>query len=162
MIESRKKTIEIGIIIAGILVLAIHVFKITIAKKKGESQITIEVPANFNLTEAKKALADIGSGTREKKDYLEKRLRDIFQKPVELINMEQKSSSDGIEGTSTAPEEEKLVLEGIMFGASEGNVAIVSGKVVREGDSLGGAKVKKIEQDRIILLKNGSLQELKR
>lgn len=161
MIESRKKAIEIGIIIVGVLVLVVHVFKITIARKNNESQITIEVPANFNLAEAKRALVDLGAGS-EKKDYPGKNLRDIFQKPVELINMEQKNLSGGIEDTAAAPGEENLVLEGIMFGASKGNIAIISSKVVKEGDMLGSAKVEKIERDRVILLKNGSLRELKR
>ncbi|MFA5256253.1 MAG: hypothetical protein WC419_06145, partial [Candidatus Omnitrophota bacterium] len=66
MIESRKKAIEIGIIIVGVLVLVFHAFKVTVARKNSESRITIEVPANFNLAEAKKTLADMG-GARQKK-----------------------------------------------------------------------------------------------
>jgi type II secretory pathway component PulC len=161
MIESRKKAIEIGIIVVGILVLVVNVFKITIARKNNESQITIEVPANFNLAQAKRALSDIGAAG-EKKNSVGKNLRDIFQKPVELVNLEQKNLSGGIEEMAASPEEEKLVLEGIMYGASKGNIAIISSKVVKEGDMLGGAKIEKIERNRVILLKNGSLQELKR
>ncbi|MDD5173337.1 MAG: type II secretion system protein N [Candidatus Omnitrophica bacterium] len=161
MIESRKKAIEIGIIIVGVLVLVFHAFKVTVARKNSESRITIEVPANFNLAEAKNTLADMG-GARQKKEHLEEHLRDIFQKPLKLTELEQRNLSGAIEDQASVPEEEKLTLEGIMFGASEGNIAIISGKVVREGDMIGRAEVKKIEPDRVILLKNGSLQELKR
>jgi len=159
--ESRKRVIEVAIIIVAALVLVARIFQISVVKKNGESQITIEVPGNFNLEEAKRATAGIGA-VREKMDFSAKHLRDIFRKPAELIKAEEKGARGDIETAQTAPGEGALVLEGIMFGASEGNIAIISGKVVKEGDSVGSAKIEKIEQDRVILLKNGSTQELKK
>lgn len=58
-------------------------------------------------------------------------------------------------GAGTQKEEEKLILEGIIWGGAE-NLAIISGSVVAEGETVKGAKVSKIDEDGVILLKDNS------
>ncbi len=163
MTGPNKKTIEITVVALGLLFLAAKFFQLNISPGKGETQVSIEMPANFNFEEAKKALSDFG-GLKEKVDSTGKHVRDILQKPAELTALEQKALYNpmGAYQGAPEPEEEKFSLEGIMFGGEKGNLAIISGKVVSEGDVIGKSKVIKIESDRIILSKNGSEFELKR
>lgn len=160
MTESKKKKIEIAIIVVGMLFLATRFVQNYIATRRFQSEIRIEIPANFNLAEAKRSLENIG-GIKDRTDAAEKRIRDLLKKPDELTALEHKPADTTAPG-EVSIEEPMLSLEGVMTGGSGGNLAIISGKVVGEGDAIGSAKVFKIDPGRVILIKNGSQIELKR
>ncbi len=165
MKDAPKKIMNLVIIVGGLAFIFMRLFYHPApikAKTKGEIMARNRAPIahDLNLEDAKKALTDVG-GMKEKALSIDTNLRDILQKPPEVMNLERQALSAKPEDAA-APEEEKLVLEGIMIGGESGNLAIISGKVVSEGDMVENAKVLKIEPDRIVLLKNGSKQELKR
>jgi len=161
MIESRKKITEIIIIVAGILFLGFKMAQFYLARNSPVDKEITEAPVVFNLEEAKKTLVDTFNA-RKKTPGAEKRLRDILQKPEELTALERRTLYGEPQQTIAGGAEEKLSLEGIVFVGDKGNIAIISGKVVTEGDGINGHKVLRIEPDRVILLKNGSEIELKR
>lgn len=161
MTESKKKKIEITIIVVGMLFLTIRFVQNYIATRRFQGEIRIEIPANFNLEEAKRSLTNIG-GIKDRTEAAEKHIRDILRKPDELTALEHKPITESAAPGEISIEEPMLSLEGVMTGGSGGNLAIISGKVVAEGDTIGSAKVFKIDPGRVILIKNGSQIELKR
>lgn len=161
MITSKKKTVEIAIIIAGILFLGFKAVQFYSAKNRTAADVDIEVPINFDLEEARKNLSAAADSKKKSVDE-EKHLRDILKRPEELTTLERKAVYGEVQETVEPGTEEKLSLEGIMFVGEKGNIAIVSGKVVSEGDIIKGYKILKIEPDRVVILRNGSQIELKR
>lgn len=162
MNESKKKQIEIGVII---ICLVFMLFKIWHSKAKaGKSALlpNIAETGTFNLSEAKRKLENLDVAPKEKREHLTERGRDIFQKPASVSALEKKAlygNPDGAKGPETA--QQKLILEGTMWGVDK-NMAIISGRVVREGDMIDSAKVLKIVPDKVVISLNGSETELKR
>ncbi len=157
----KKKLIEVGIIVAGGLFLLFKLSQGYIAKHTVGNEIQIEIPENFNLDEAKKALSNIG-GIKDKAVAVEQHFRDILKKPDEVTKLEENTKYGVSTPEETSAEEAPLSLEGIMTGGASGNLAIISGKVVAEGDMVGNVKIVKIDPGRVVILKNGSQTELKR
>lgn len=55
----------------------------------------------------------------------------------------------------------EMVLEGIMTGQAQGNVAIINGMIVNPGDMVGLFKIKDITPDMVILQKDSETFTLK-
>lgn len=51
--------------------------------------------------------------------------------------------------------EKALVLEGIIYDKSGTSYAIINGGIVKEGETVGAAKVYKIDPDRVFFIKEG-------
>lgn len=56
---------------------------------------------------------------------------------------------------------EGLSLEGIIYDAQSKSLAIINGQIVKAGDAIGEAKILDIRQDRVIILKDNEVQEIK-
>lgn len=63
-------------------------------------------------------------------------------------------------GGSAPPEKGEFQLTAIIYGEGEG-VAIINGTILREGDSIRGLRVKKIQKDRVLLVGGVQTVELK-
>jgi len=159
MMPDRKKIVQILIIVIGGAYLLYRIFapKIgadnTVQPLDGPPGYISEVPNISGL----KAAAD-------KEDEADRKLtsdpgtaRNIFQKPDEFFKPEVKSGTDDV----SKKEDNALSLEGVMWGPGR-SVAILSGAVVCEGDMIQGGKVIKIEQDKVVILKNGVESDIKR
>ncbi|MDD5438614.1 MAG: hypothetical protein PHS37_00310 [Candidatus Omnitrophica bacterium] len=94
--------------------------------------------------------------TKAKVTYDVMSFRDPLEKPMEFAIIEGK-----ISGKTVLPQSAALTLEGVIWGGDK-NMAIISGQVIQEGDSLGSAKVKKITKDKVVLVDNGREIEIKR
>jgi len=161
MNDAKKKAIEIAIIVIGSVFLLMRLLHPSApANKRRAPLVRTRMAEQFNLPEAKKTLETVG-GAEKNEGIAESHIRDILQEPAEVTKLEE-NTARGVSGQVNAPDTRGLELEGIMFGGEKGNLAIISGRVVAEGEMLDDAKVEKIEQDRVILLKNGSRVELKR
>ena len=159
MMPDRKKMFEILIIVIGGAYLLYRIFapkmetKQTIPSPVGAAGYVSENPEIARLKEAANKAAQ---SDRKLKDDIEK-TRNVFQKPDEFFTSEAKTKSVAAAKT----QESELSLEGTIWGHGK-NVAILSGTVVVEGDTIRDGKVVKIEQNRVVILKNGVELEIKR
>lgn len=150
MNQSKKNQIELGIII---IFLGFGAFKMWQSKAnltKSASLPKIAEAAAFNLDEAKIKFESLKTAAQEKTDNLGGRARNIFLKAA------------GVSTEAQIPETARqgLILEGTIWGG-EKNMAIISGRVVCEGDVIDNAKVLKIISNKVVLSQNGSEIELK-
>ncbi|MDP1853583.1 MAG: hypothetical protein Q8L26_05225 [Candidatus Omnitrophota bacterium] len=57
--------------------------------------------------------------------------------------------------------QEDLVLEGIIYDAQGKSLAIINGQIIKAGDSLGKIKILDIREDKVIILKDDNVSEIK-
>ncbi len=83
--------------------------------------------------------------------------------PIEIIkstlSRDFPSKSLSVIAPQTARDEGEKIIEGIVsliVTGGERKIAIVNGVVVKEGDSVDGMKIAKIEKDRILIKSNGT------
>lgn len=156
---DRKKAVEILIIVIGGAYLLYRIF----APKTDMGQTTSgsgdaagHISAGPEIAGLKEAAKNQAESDRGLKNEIAN-ARDVFQKPDEFFTFEEKTES-------TAPpktEENTLSLEGTIWGHGK-NIAILSGAVVVEGDTIRGGKVIRIEPGKVVILKNGVESEIKR
>lgn len=151
-----------GVIILGALFLLTKLLQNVMSGGGGGAGGAAHPVLNFNLEASKKALTEIG--IPQESEFNGKKPRNILEKPSELSeDMRRTLYGELVQGAAPEAEVEKPLLEGIVYSGEGGNnIAIISGNVVSEGDSIGKSKVFKIEQDKVILLRNGEKIELKR
>ena len=66
------------------------------------------------------------------------------------------SSSRQSPGLMSIERIDDLMVEGIVYDPKKGSVVILNGTVLREGEELGGIKIKKIEKNGVRLILNGT------
>ncbi|HDZ77577.1 MAG TPA: hypothetical protein ENH41_05795 [Candidatus Omnitrophica bacterium] len=52
-------------------------------------------------------------------------------------------------------------LEGIIYDQNDNSLAIIDGEIVEVGDVVGGMRILEIQEDRVIIQKDGELREIK-
>jgi hypothetical protein len=57
--------------------------------------------------------------------------------------------------------QEDLILEGIIYDAQGKSLAIVNGQIIKAGDSLANVKILDIREDKVIILKDDKVSEIK-
>lgn len=57
--------------------------------------------------------------------------------------------------------QEDLVLEGIIYDAQGKSLAIINGQIIKAGDTLGKIKILDIRQDKVVILKDDNVSEIK-
>lgn len=157
MSQSKKSLIEKRVITALIVIFVISIgySKMRIAAK-GAGLLREEKPV-FSLEDAMKKLKDIKKGGPVLKEEL---INNPMKKPAEVVALESQAALGGeIAGAEGAGGD--LILQGIIWSGKE-SLAIINGTVVGEGDMVKNAKVLIINEDGVVLSKDGSKVELKR
>lgn len=54
-----------------------------------------------------------------------------------------------------------LSLEGIIYDAQRNSLAIINGEILKAGDNIGEVKILDIRQDRVMILKDNEVQEIR-
>lgn len=157
MSQSKKALIEKRIVTALIVifVLSIGYSKMRIVAKSA-GLLKEEGPV-FNLEDALqklKALKKGGAGVKEEQ------ISNPLRKPAEVVLLENQEGL-GEEAGGLESGKGDLALQGIIWNGKE-SLAIINGKVVGVGDMIRSAKVLAINEDGVVLLKDGSRVELKR
>lgn len=155
MNDSKKKQRETIIVIVLLLAFA----GIAIYSKNRNAAKSASLPApgvsDFNVAKANERLNI--SLTKNASPAAEKTVvRDPFKIPdpvIAEIGGVQKRDLEGA-GVIEAEKTEELVLEGVIWGGRE-NLAIISGEVVSEGETIKGAKVLTIGENGVVLSKDG-------
>lgn len=81
--------------------------------------------------------------------YQAREKRDPFT-PLVTTSTRQSPGLMGVEGIND------LTIEGIVYDPKKGSIVIVNGTVLKEGEELGGIKIKKIEKSGVRLVLNGA------
>ena len=143
-----KKGVIIVVVLAIVLVgLGLWVLGIVPVKKTVrelvERPVTVEVSPEELRKKAEETALSL-SHWLEKKEKLDKMLvyhkarRDPFLLPVKTKEK------------SLPPQPPKLVLKGIAWDKTE-SLALINERVVKEGDTIGGARILKIDFDRVVV-----------
>ncbi len=154
MSAGKKDTMQIAIIIVGGLFL-LYRFAMPYLSSGGKASISGNIDAELGVDtgQLKEAISvsecpDPEESAPDKGSVV----KDILQRPRELIALETKESSGPVTVSDpVSSEEEVLVLEGVMV-SREKNIAIISHKVVVEGDMIGDVKIVKIRQSGVTIL----------
>ena len=152
MMSVNKKSVEILIIVLGTAFIVYRFFMLradTHPMADTTKWISVEMS---RLNEITKVATQADRGVRTRIENV----RNIFRKPGESAGA---GTGTGVEPSGA--KDKVLSLEGIIWGQNK-NIAIISGVVVVEGDTVEGAKIVKIEPDKVIIFKNGVESELKR
>jgi len=164
MDESKKAKLQRKAIVALLVVFALILFYNyrRNAKQASMPKSPGVLAGEFNIEAAVSNMENI---MRKKVAYQGEPYRDPLEKPLEISMLEKEGAKpvSVIEPTlqeGKVPEQE-FVLEGIIWGA-DGKIAIISGEVVTEGETIKTAKVETITEEKVILDKNGKKIELMR
>ena len=160
MNESNKVLIEKRAIIILLAILSISIIY-TMKKMGGAAESSGQhqaVPRMSDIKDLKGGFVDI----KKVKIQSAPETRDPLQRPSEIasIDGELLPSKDAVI-QSIGELKAEFILEGIIWGG-ERNLAIVSGSVVSEGELVGDAKVLRISEAGVTLIKNNSKIELTR
>jgi len=163
MDENKKAKQQIKIIAALLIVFALilaYNYKRNVAKTILPKPDLAE--GEFNIETAASNMENLG---KKKTAYQGHAYRDPLEKPLE-ISMLEKEGATPVSVVEQMPEEgqnaeQEFVLEGIIWG-DRGKIAIISGEVVVEGETIKSAKVESITEEKVILDRNGKKIELVR
>ncbi|MEK6715587.1 MAG: hypothetical protein AABY43_06045 [Candidatus Omnitrophota bacterium] len=62
---------------------------------------------------------------------------------------------------SQSAQHEGLSLEGIIYDAQRNSLAIINGEILKAGDNIGEVKILDIQEDRVMILKDNEVQEIR-
>ncbi len=159
---SDQKKVIIEKVIVGIMLVVLGLsFLYSKIRSEKRSKIAQPQAGTFNLDSAKKLLKDVQKkGTIVDED--EEGVADPTKKPDELTAKKTPVASQTTSSSaSSTTQQQKLTLEGIIWGGNK-NMAMISGNVVYEGDTVAGAKVEKIEKGEVVLTKDNETIKLTR
>jgi len=150
MSGSRKVLIER--VAVGVLAVVLILAFVRVNRRASAKGSKPEATPAFDIKAARNRIGAMRSGA---KTALKK---EIGRNP--LIRPPDVAGVDRYPQQATTKAGGKLALEGIILDGKE-NLAIISGAVVGQGETVDGARVLKIDKDSVILLKDGSEIELK-
>lgn len=159
MIMIKKELLEKKIVIILIAVLLASIFYAKNRVAKNAAGMVTSYATKFDVKlQAASAKQAARTGPVM---YKGEPIRDILKKPEEVAAMEREGSSGPTSPKAKEERQSDLTLEGIIYGGPR-NLAIISGNVVSEGDTVGGAKVLKIKKSSVIISRGISQIELTR
>jgi len=173
MSGSTKEQKQIIMILVLLVAFAVSIF---MTKKKMDKMPFFSgsgyAVAGINVEELKKKFKEYQA---RKISYDGKPYRDPMKKPLEVTMLEGKGAvaktveepkGTGVTGgakTGQPKPEGQMDLQGIIWGTKGAkNLAIISGKVVYEGEMIGGSKVISIREGKVVLEQDGKQIEIKR
>jgi len=161
MIGSKKTLVEKAVIILGIGILLFSFFS-GVAKKL-RTEFIPRVSASLTSIDLKKAMERVNSIVEAKTEILPKEeLRDIFSAYEYLKGLQEMNREPDSPVSKMRPDKKpKFALEGIIYGGNK-NLAIISGSVVAEGETVLGARVKSISPEGVTLERGAEEIQLKR
>lgn len=159
MISSKKMIAEQRMVVILGIVLVLSIIYTMKRMGGGGASSALTTTTALNINDVRDNLSKIVKFKIEEKAGS----RDPLIRPPEIATAEAQISGARSNLTPGSAEESggKPSLQGIIWGGKE-KFAIISGKVVSEGEIADGAKVLSISEDGVILEKNNSRIELKR
>jgi len=149
-----KRGVIVLVVVLAIVVVGLWLWVLGIVPPKKtvrelvERPVTVEVSPEEIRKKAEETALSL-SNWLEKREKLDKMLvyhegrRDPFLLPVKTKEK------------SLPPQPPKLVLKGIAWDKTE-PLALINGQVVKEGNTIGGARIVKIDFDRVTVLYRGN------